>query len=97
MIGLISTPSTRVAPNTSADSRSRPPPGPMTSAVNPAGPLDELVGEGRELVAQVGGVARLPVPLRIGVEAAESMSMNRDSPREPVNVGLSDQSPCARS
>ena len=34
MIGLISTPSTRRAPNTSADSRSRPPPGPMTSAEN---------------------------------------------------------------
>ena len=56
MIGLISTPSTCVAPKTSADSRSRPPPGPMTSAVNPAGPLDELVGEGRQLVAQVVGV-----------------------------------------
>ena len=32
MIGLISTPSTEEAPNTSADRRSRPPPGPITSA-----------------------------------------------------------------
>src|SRR5262249_55844940 len=37
MIGLISTPSTCDAPNTSAEARSRPPPGPMTSALNPAG------------------------------------------------------------
>src|SRR5713101_4884509 len=35
MMGLISTPSTRSAPNTSAEARSRPPPGPITRAVNP--------------------------------------------------------------
>src|SRR5436190_19910990 len=37
MIGLISTPSTRDAPNISADARSRPPPGPITRAVKGLG------------------------------------------------------------
>ena len=39
----------------------------------------------------------LPLPLRIGVDAAESMSMKSDGPRVPVKRGLSDQSPCGRS
>src|SRR6266852_4143023 len=51
MIGLISTPSTRSAPNTSAEARSRPPPGPITRAVNPGagdwglGTLDLGIGD----------------------------------------------------
>ena len=52
----------------------------MTSAEKPLGPLHQVVRERRELVAKIlrSGSA---LPFRIGVEAAESMSMNSDSPR----------------
>ena len=63
-----------------------------------AGAFDEVIADRRQLVAQVRGVGQIcPVPLRIGVDAAESMSMNSDGARVPVNFGLSDQSPCGRS
>src|SRR5687768_4790754 len=123
MIGLISTPSTRDAPNTNADARSLPPPGPMTSAVNPEGVrASRLMAAGvsaagaearpdsrtpgpdlRWYASAVSSYLRYPAFERsgatrgIGVDAAESMSMNFVSGRAPEYVGLSDQSPWARS
>src|SRR5687768_17357330 len=123
MIGLISTPSTRDAPNTRADARSLPPPGPMTSAVNPdgartSGLVARLSAAGataaspesrapspdlRWYASAVSSYLRYPAFERsgatrgIGVDAAESMSMNFVSGRAPEYVGLSDQSPWVRS
>ena len=104
MIGLISTPSTCPAPNTSADTRSRPPPGPITRALNPVPkPLTSNFCSTRRYANAVSSYRkycafeRSGVTPRIGVEAAESISMNRESGRGPVYVGLSDQSPKVRS
>ena len=94
MIGLISTPSTRRAPKTSAESEiaaaagaddERREPEVRAGRVDPARPVLEVIGERRELVAQVLRVRQVRRRrCRIGVDAAESMSMNRVSGSGPL-------------
>ena len=64
----------------SAVSRSRPPPGPMTSAVKTGEPWlgasHQVIRESGELVSQVFDLRQIAVERTMGVEAAESMSMN---------------------
>ena len=97
MIGLTSTPSTRPAPKTSAVSRSRPPPGPMTSVVKPTDRLHEVKGEPGELVFQVLHLRQVAVEAQDGGRRGRIDIHEPCLGRAPLYVRLSDQSPCERS
>ena len=98
MIGFTSTPSTRPAPNTSAVSRSRPPPGPMTSVVNGDRALHHVKREPGELVLEVLDLRQIAVEPDDGRRGGRvDVHEARLGQLRPCRVELSDQSPCDRS